>query len=129
MSTFWELAGLIDESGEMQAHFGGGGAIWVPPSADIAPSFSPAYEEDYCGERRSIWEPCLVYPTPSSWGDVVSSFELVFDPRELEEAGWIRRDDTTGLLEAFVALADGTPERIRRFVLKWGFLWRLSTVK
>lgn len=23
MSTFWELAGLIDESGEMQAHFGG----------------------------------------------------------------------------------------------------------
>lgn len=65
-----------------------------------------------------------MYPTPSSWGDVVSSFELVFDPRELEEAGWIRRDDTTGLLEAFVALADGTPERIRRFALKWGPLWR-----
>lgn len=135
MSVDWDLAGLTSEEGKVQAYVGGGGAIWVPPSVDIAPSFSLNQ-----WERRYEWwevpEPCLVYPLPPSWGNVVSSYSFHFDGApygsrevlcllcELEEIGWTFREDTEGLLEDFIAIADGTPERIRRFALKWGPLWK-----
>ena len=106
-------------TGENYAFLGGASEIWVPSKVTIGPS---SYSENPNGQY-------VLYDLPDIWGrppipdlprSVLSS---------LKDAGWRKRSGTDalgdfkGLLEEFTRLIDGSANKVRRFVLKWGPLW------
>jgi DNA-directed RNA polymerase subunit RPC12/RpoP len=120
MREQWDIAGLTDEEGRLRPYLGGGSALWVPPEATLitlSVVTGPAIEDE---ERI----PYLQYPIHVYWKEHLNDGSLgPLDLGFLEQVGWKVREETTGLLEDFVRIAEGKPEKVRRFVLKWGPLW------
>ncbi len=75
--------------------------IWVPASVE--------YKEIIDGDGLLVYSGVLSQGGPHSW------------------PGWTHREDTSGLLDQFIGLADATPKRICAFAQKWGPLYKCST--
>jgi DNA-directed RNA polymerase subunit RPC12/RpoP len=120
MREQWGMAGLTDEEDRLWPYLGGGGALWVPPEATLVTLpvvMGPAIEDEEM-------KPYLQYPIHDYWRQHLDDGSLVpHDLGFLKMMGWQVKEGTTGLLEDFVRIAEGTPEKVRRFVLKWGPLW------
>lgn len=122
-----EFAGLTDEdSGEIRALIGGRGEIWVPTEVRIGKS-----QHSKNNRIESILYPIwdeqdekLTYGSAKKLGRVLPAM-----PSSLRKAGWKKIskpgsfDDFKKLPEDFIRLENGSPEKIKEFVLKWGPLW------
>src|SRR5262245_160135 len=86
----------LNDEGKLDAVFGARHALWVPPYVGIwPPPEVPVAEDTY-----------IAYPVPENWGQDVKTSNM----RALEEVGWRWKTDTSGLLNAFLGLAqEGTP--------------------
>ena len=88
-------------------------AIVIPPSVEMQSRRSPVIQP----EGTSLQ---VVYPVPPNWPDPAAEIDL----RALGEMGWLAVDETDGLVNAFVALAqyetdEAAVRAVRRFVGRW----------
>ena len=99
-------AGLMDDEGRLASPVGARGGIWVPPDAKLE------FVEG---------KPYIFYPVPPNWPSTISIQQLNFE--ELRKLGWTYKENTDKLLDDFVKLANATPNKVLKFVKKWGPLW------
>ncbi|HOB11102.1 MAG TPA: hypothetical protein PKY47_04970 [Acetomicrobium sp.] len=102
----FDQAELTDDEGRLASPVGARGGIWVPPDAKLE------FVEG---------KPYIFYPVPKNWPSTVSIQQLNFE--ELKKLGWAYKESTDKLLDDFVALANATPNKVLKFVKKWGPLW------
>ncbi len=101
------LAELTDiGKGCLSSSLGARGGIWVPPEAKL----------EFVEEK-----PHIFYPVPQNWPSTISIQQLNFE--ELKKLGWTYKENTDRLLDDFIALANATPNKVLKFVKKWGPLW------
>lgn len=85
---------------------GARGGIWVPPEAKL---------------ELLEGKPYILYPVPEDWPSTVPIQQLNFE--ELANFGWVYKESTKKLLDDFIALSNATPNKVLKFVKKWGPLW------
>lgn len=118
----WDIAGFTDENSRLQAYLEGYSAIWVPPDVKLG---------KWPDSSNKLVD-CVIYPIPPEWQKNLplraDPFVLSTDKGEnvlniLESIGWVKKEETEGVLNDFVKLAEGTDEDILAFAKKWGPLW------
>lgn len=113
----WDEADFTDENSRLRAYVQGHSAIWVPPEVKL----------DKWPDTNGL--DCVLFLVPPEWMERLpvpgNPFILVTDDGDnvLEKVGWRRKENTEGVLNDFVKLADATDEEILAFAKKWGPLW------
>mgnify|MGYP001468171804 CR=1 FL=1 len=98
----WELAGFTDEEGRLRADIPEQQGIIVCPNVELQ------------GDK-------IVFHTPDNWKKPISALDKgIYD---FLDAGWQKREDTSGLLGEVLKLVNASPRRILSFAKKWGPLW------
>lgn len=105
---------LFDENGNPIGHLRGSHYILSPPGIEIV-------------EKDS--ESMVQYPLPDK-GDYIRAGEhgeeyIYLDFfQALLFIGWKKKENTDGVLEDILRLTNGKEEKVRKFVLKWGPIWK-----
>ena len=66
------------------------------------------------------------YPIPGNWQEKLplkQSYDIPRYRKELEEMGWHRKSNSSGLIDDLVRIVDSTPQAVKDFSLKWGPSW------
>jgi hypothetical protein len=152
-NTDWiyQRASFADKEGRLRTYLDRTGDIWVPPEANLReriPSSSAKRDMlmDFPFDRPKVmvlpieevskhWQTSdkrIYYPTqlpgtvmndPDNQGNPDYN-SIWFAPLR---AGWIKKMSTEDLLDDFLSLSTGKPEKVKAFALKWGPLWYCQT--
>jgi hypothetical protein len=135
-----QAADLTNKEGRLQTYIEGQAAIWVPPASEVlegtvvfnnirglkAATRLVVPEQRPEGEKEKY----VCYPIPREWDQPVENSPSWSGRNKplrlgLAEAGWKRRTKAKGsyLLEDLIDLSEISPEKVKRFVSKWGPLW------
>lgn len=115
----WDEADFTDTEGRLgAAYVRGSSAIWVPPEVQLG---------KWPDAKGNLLD-CVLYPVPHKWKPYLPLpgepfLEGVEFGNDLKEIGWTTREDTRGLVNEFVRLADAPDEKVLAFARKWGPMW------
>jgi hypothetical protein len=120
MKARYEIAEMTDvDTGHLKGYIPEELDIWIPPTFKSIEGLtlqSVVLEGEGEGAR-------LVFFVPRDW--VIRNQKSGWKTR-LKEIGWIKKEDTSKLLDQFIALSEATPDRFIAFAKKWGPLWKQS---
>lgn len=148
----WQKEGLTNDRGELRANLSRLSSMITPPSAWVeevtledqvfiyGDKGPPAWTVVRSQDNRFFAQlpgltpiktlaidnrlSCICYPVSGFWEPPLENGDVELSNGLVDELGWKTHEGKEGLLEDFINLHKAPPEKIIKFVLRWGPLWR-----